>query len=143
MWWGRCNREWRVSQDPKAPESAWQRFTTPADTLHFSKWAGAGADPAATYAASVRVHSDGGRKAFLWVGTRGRVVATLNGDKVMEEENVTRYRIGQFQKAVELKSGENRLVFQVKSATGEPRLSALLVGPRNDGDTVDGIRWIA
>jgi uncharacterized protein (DUF362 family) len=142
-WWGRCNRDWRVSKDPAAPEAAWQRFTTPADTLHFAKWAGAGASPATTYAASVRVIAEGGRKAFLWVGARGRVVATLNGEKVMEEENLTRYRIGQFQKAVELKSGENRLVFQVTSPDGDAKLSALLAGPRNDGDTVEGIRWVA
>jgi len=29
------------------------------------------------------------------------------------------------------------------SVVGQPDLSALLVGPRNDGDTVDGIRWQA
>ncbi len=143
MWWGRCNREWRVSKDANAPAESWEKVTIPIDTLQFTKVVGAGADPAGTFVAAARVQADGNQKAFLWVGTRGRVIATLNGEKVMEEENVTRYRVGQFQKPVELKSGENRLVFQVKAATGDPRLSALLVGARNDGDSAEGIRWMA
>jgi hypothetical protein len=116
--------------------------TIPTDTLRFTKYA-AGADPKGTYAAAVRVQADGNKKAFLWVGVRGRVTATLNGETVMEDENVTRYRVGQFQKPVALKPGQNRLVFQVQSSAGEPMLSALLVSPRNQGDTVDGIRWSA
>jgi uncharacterized protein (DUF362 family) len=143
QWWGRCNREWRVSKDASAAPAAWERLSIPTDTLSFAKWAGTGADPAAAYAASAVVHSGGAQKAYLWVGTRGRVTATLNGEKVMEEENVTRYRVGQFQKPIELKSGENRLVFEVKSSGGDPRLSALVVGSRNDGDTPEGIRWTA
>ncbi|MCC6859187.1 MAG: DUF362 domain-containing protein [Bryobacterales bacterium] len=141
-WWGRCNREWRVSSDPNASAATWQRITIPTDTLRFAKYA-AGADPKGTFAASVRVQSGGNRKAFLWVGVRGRVSVSLNGETVMEDENVTRYRIGQFQKPVELKPGENRLIFQVQSAAGEPMLSALLVNPRNEGDSVEGIRWSA
>jgi hypothetical protein len=45
----------------------------------------------------------------------GRVESQLNGETVMVEENLTRYRIGQFQKPVELRSGENLLVFRVGS----------------------------
>ena len=64
----------------------------------------------------------------------------LNGETVLEEENLTRYRVGQFQKPVELRAGENQLVFRVEPRAGEARLSALLVNPRNDGDSVEGIR---
>jgi hypothetical protein len=85
----------------------------------------------------------GSRKAFLWVGARGHVTAWLNGEKAMEEEGVTRYRVGQFQTPVELRSGENILLFEVKALSGEADLSLLLVGPDNDGDTVEGIRWAA
>jgi hypothetical protein len=89
----------------------------------------------------VKVVAEGGRKAFLWVGARGRVTAFLNGEKVMEEEGATRYRVGQFQKPVELRSGENLLSFEVKALAEQADLSVLLVGPENDGDTVEGIRW--
>jgi hypothetical protein len=116
--------------------------TISTDTLRFTNYA-AGADPKGTYAAAATVRAEGNTKAFLWVGVRGRVTAALNGETVMEDENVTRYRVGQFQKPVELKPGENHLVFQVQSSAGEPMLSALLVNPRNDGDSVEGIRWTA
>jgi len=52
-----------------------------------------------------------------------------------------RYRVGQFQQPVELASGENLLVFRIAGLGEPPRLSALLVGPRNDGDSLEGIRW--
>jgi hypothetical protein len=61
----------------------------------------------------------------------------------MREENLTRYRIGQFQKPVELRSGENLLLFRMQAEKISPQLSVLLVRPQNDGDTVDGIRWMA
>ena len=130
-WFGRCNRDWLVSADAAAPLGAWTQLTIPTDTLKMRDWK----------AAAARVRADGHKKAFLWVGARGKVTAQLNGETVMVEENTTRYRIGQFQKAVELKPGENLLQFRVEAAEGEPALSALLVGPRNDGDTVEGIRW--
>jgi uncharacterized protein (DUF362 family) len=135
-WHGRGNREWLVSADPAAPLASWKRYTSPTDTLH---------TPAAgeSYAAAVRVRSEGNAKGFLWTGARGRVTATLNGQKVLEEENYTTYRFGQFQSPVELRSGENLLVFRVESKADVPQLSALLVGPRNDGDTMEGIRWSA
>ncbi len=140
-WHGRCNREWRVSGDPAANLAAWARYTAPTDTLNFSKPAGK-VVPGTTYSAAVRVEADGHRRAFLWVGTQGRVTALLNGETVMQEENLTRYRVGQFQQPVELRSGENQLVFRVEAASDQAGLSALLVGPRNDGDTVEGIRWL-
>ncbi len=142
-WWGRANREWRVTADPAQDFRTWARHTIPSDTLHFPKFVNSLARPGTVYGASVKVIAEGHRKAYLWVGAQGRVTATLNGEHVVEEESRTRYRIGQFQKAVELKPGENLLVFRLEALTGQPDLSALLVGPRNDGDTVDGIRWSA
>jgi|SRR5579871_794314 len=142
-WFGRGNREWRVTTDAAAPAALWEKYTAPTDTLHFAKWAGNRAIPGARYAAAARVMMEGHRTAYLWVGARGRVEAQLNGETVMVEENLTRYRIGQFQKRVELQPGENLLVFRVQAARGPAELSALLVGPQNDGDTVDGLRWMA
>jgi hypothetical protein len=75
------------------------------------------------------------------VGARGRVTAFLNGEKVMEEEGATRYRPGQFRAPVTLRSGENLLTFELKPLGDQADLSALLVGPQNDGDTVEGIRY--
>jgi uncharacterized protein (DUF362 family) len=141
-WHGRANREWLVSLDATAPMATWKRYTSPTDTLYLAKAAG-DVRPNTTCAAAVRVRTDGRRKAFLWVGARGRVTALLNGQKVMDEENATRYRIAQFQAPVELNSGENLLVFRNQAPTESPQISALLVGPRNDGDTVQGIRWSA
>ena len=40
-----------------------------------------------------------------------------------------------------LRSGENLLTFELKPLGDQADLSALLVGPQNDGDTVDGIRY--
>jgi hypothetical protein len=139
-WYGRGNRVWLVTQDPKADIKAWARFTSPTDGLHFPQWQAPSSNET-TYRSAVRVVADGSSKAFLWVGARGRVTASLNGQKVMEEEGTTRYRVGQFQQPVELRSGENLLMFELKPLSGQADLSALLVGPRNDGDTVEGIRW--
>jgi len=140
-WYGRANRDWWVTADPNSPIASWSRYTTPTDTLHFTKWTGTAATPGSSYAAVSRVIAEGHRKAYLWVGARGHVSAELNGETVMVEENQTRFRIGQFQKPVELRPGENVLVFRVQSEQAPPQLSVLLVGPRNDGDTVEGIRW--
>ncbi len=131
-WFGRCNREWLVTEDPSAPLATWTSMTIPTDTLKLPHWK----------AAAARVRADGHQKAFLWLGVKGRVTAMLNGETVMQEENATRYRIGQFQKPVELRPGENLLVFKVQPLESEPQLSALLVDPRNDGDTADGIQWV-
>ncbi len=60
----------------------------------------------------------------------------------MEEEGITSFRPGQFQQPVELRSGENLLVFELKPLSDQVDLAALLVGPQNDGDTVEGIRWM-
>jgi hypothetical protein len=95
------------------------------------------------YKSAVRVIADGNRKAFLWVGAHGQLKAFLNGEKVMEEQATTRYRIGQFQKPVELRSGENLLRFELKPVSEQVDLSVLMAAPENDGGTVDGIRWSA
>jgi uncharacterized protein (DUF362 family) len=142
-WHGRGNRQWLVSKDPKSPVASWARYAAPTDTLHFTRWAGGSVAEGQSFAAAARIVSDGASKGYLWTGIRGKVTATLNGEKVLEEDNRTRYRPGQFQKPVTLKSGENLLVFHVEAVTDLPQLSAFLVNARNDGDTLDGIRWTA
>jgi hypothetical protein len=139
-WYGRCNRQWLVTQDPAADLKAWTRYTSPVDTLHFIQWQRPSSEPA-RYRAAARVVAGGNRKAFLWVGARGRVTALLNGEKVMQEEGTTRYRPGQFQAPVELRSGENLLMFELQPLGDQADLSALLVGPENDGDSLEGVRW--
>lgn len=135
-WSGRCNREWLLTQDDLTKG---ERFTSPVDALHFTAWRPP--SPETTYRSTVRVIARGPRKGYLWVGARGKVTAFLNGEKVMEEEGATRYRVGQFQKAVELRSGENLLMFEVKPLGGQADLSALVTGPANDGDSLDGLSW--
>lgn len=142
-WYGRGNRQWWVTDDPSSTVASWSEYTSPTDTLHFTRWADTPAIPGKKYAAAVQVIAEGSRRAYLWMGASGRVEVQLNGETVMAEENLTRYRIGQFQKPVELRSGENLLVFRVQAGRAPAQLSALLVGPQNDGDTVDGIRWTA
>jgi hypothetical protein len=134
-WYGRCNREWLTSPDPAAPITGWKRQSLRADTLRLTH------PPGETLGAAVYVDSRASAKAFLWVGVEGEVQARLNGVPVMREKNQTRYRIGQFQSPVELRTGENLLEFAVTPNSDQAALSALLVGPRNDGDTVPGIRW--
>jgi uncharacterized protein (DUF362 family) len=141
-WHGRCNREWLVTQDPTAEMKAWSRVTAAGDTLHLADRLKQDSETP-LYRAAVRVVAEGYRKAFLWIGAAGRVTAHLNGEKVLEEEGITRYRVGQFQTPVELRPGENLLVCELKPLSGRAALSALLVNPRNDGDSVDGIRWMA
>lgn len=139
-WYGRCNREWLLTRDAASDIRSWKPHTAPFDTLDLAAWSPAAAD--ATYGAAVRVQSEGHRKAFLWLGLRGRGTVQLNGETITTEENRTRYRVGQFQKPVELRAGENLLVCRVQPFEGQALLSVLLVGPHNDGDTVDGIRWL-
>lgn len=134
-WFGRCNREWLLSTDPGAPLASWKREQIRTDTLKLAAATGHGA--------AVRVRAEGRSKAYLWVGLKGRATATLNGEKIFEEENLTRYRIGQFQKPVELAPGENLLVFHLRNDREQAQLSVLLVDPKNDGDTLRGIRWMA
>ena len=142
-WYGRGNREWRVAKNPSGAPETWARYTSPSDALNFAKWSQGETATGMTYAAATKVRADGNKKAYLWVGLRGKVTATLNGETVMQEENYTRYRVGQFQKPIELKPGENTLVFKVEALNNQAVLSALMVGQRNDGDTLDGIRWLA
>lgn len=141
-WYGRGNREWRITRDPDAPLASWKRVTIPTDTLHFGQHLGAVA-PGAAFGACTQIVSHGHEKGFLWVGARGRVTVKLNGQQVLAVENRTRYRIGQFQQAVELKPGENRLHFQVEALRDTADVSVLMVNARNDGDTPEGIRWTA
>ncbi|MCC6587361.1 MAG: DUF362 domain-containing protein [Bryobacterales bacterium] len=140
-WYGRCNREWRLTTAPGQPVAAWKPYTGRFDTLDLSAWAGAAARPDATYGAAVKVVSEGHRKAYLWLGVRGKVNAQLNGDTIAAIASDTTFRIGQFQYPVELRPGVNRIQLRVSPIDGKAMLSLLLVGDRNDGDTVSGITW--
>jgi uncharacterized protein (DUF362 family) len=138
-WYGRANREWLVSADLRAPLANWKRVTSPADTIDFGD---TGLKPVnGAWGAAVRVRADAHCKAYLWLGLRGRVAASLNGVEVIREESDTRFRVGQFQRAVELQPGENLLVFQMEPLDGQALLSMQLVGARNDGDTAEGIAY--
>ncbi|HOQ45837.1 MAG TPA: DUF362 domain-containing protein [Bryobacteraceae bacterium] len=141
-WYGRCNREWRVTGNPETAPASWTRHTARTDTLDFAKVVG-GLEPGKTYAAAVRVISPGTRKGFLWAGVSGKLTASLNGQTVMEEQSVTRYRVAQFRAPLELRSGENLLVLRVTAISNAARVSVLITGERNDGDTMEGIRWLA
>lgn len=141
-WFGRGNRLWRVTANPSAPVETWKPAEIPTDTLHFDRWSGRAVTPGNRFAAATRVQSDGHAKAFLWIGATGKFEAELNGKTVLSEENRTRYRQGQFQQAVELRPGMNELVVRVEALENAARMSAFLIGPRNDGDTVEGIRWL-
>ncbi|MEZ5401779.1 MAG: DUF362 domain-containing protein [Bryobacteraceae bacterium] len=141
-WFGRANRQWRVTADPNAPAASWKACEIPTDTLWFDRWSGKPTAPGARFAAATRIESRGHAKAFLWIGATGRFEAIFNGERVLAEENRTRYRGGQFQQAVSLRPGMNELVVRVEALDPRARMSAYLVGPRNDGDTVEGIRWM-
>jgi len=136
-WFGRCNREWRLSANPQAPLETWRKEDSPTDTLRAPCRAG---EP---FAAAVRVVSGAAGKGFLWVGARGEVAASLNGRQVLRANNETRYRIGQFQAPVDLLAGENLLRFDIRPNSDTVALSALISGARNDGDTLEGIHWQA
>jgi uncharacterized protein (DUF362 family) len=140
-WYARCNREWRVSRDTEANLASWTRHTSFGDTLYADKALGG---PVTDFAASAKLRSDGNRKGFLWLGLNGKATVLLNGERIMEEENVTRYRVGQFQKAVELRPGDNHLLFRVHSAGDQsPQLAVVMVNPQNTGDNLDGVEWSA
>jgi uncharacterized protein (DUF362 family) len=141
-WFGRGNRLWRVTANPDTPIETWKPCEIPTDTLHFDRWSGKPVTPGSRFAAATRVRSEGHAKAFLWVGASGRFEAQLNGSTVLAEECRTRYRNGQFQKQVELRPGVNELIVRVEALDAAARMSAYLIGPRNDGDTVEGIRWL-
>jgi hypothetical protein len=118
----------------------WSRHTAFGDGLDFAKAAGG---TATGYAAMATVRADGNRKGYLWLGLSGKATVLLNGQKIMEEEGLTRFRVGQYQQPVELRPGENQLVFRVQPANGRAFLSALLVGAANNGDSLEGVNWSA
>ena len=142
-WYGRCNRNWLVTLDPSQALDEWIPYTAKSDTLHFERCFGARSKSAEMFGAAVWVHSQGSRNAWLWTGASGLVTAYLNGERVLDRNATTRYRVGQFRTRVQLTSGKNLLKFQLKKLNGDARLSVLLVGPRNDGDTVEDIDWLA
>lgn len=140
-WYGRGNRLWRLTDDPSRPLETWRRVVSPTDTLEFAKWLAEPLPPGRTLAASVTVRAPGRRKGFLWVGLDGKLTALLNNELVAELANETRYRIAQFRQPVELRSGDNELLFRLEALSAQPRLSLHLVGPENNGDSLEGITW--
>lgn len=140
-WYARCNRLWRVTENPQTNPASWKRHTSFGDTLYAEKALGKGVT---SFAALAKVRCGGPRKGFLWMGLSGKTVVSLNGQKFMEGENATRYRIGQLQQPIELAPGENELLFRVEALGGRaPQMAALLIGPDNDGDSLDGVEWLA
>lgn len=140
-WHGRCNREWMVTPNPASAMDSWKKLTIPTDTLYLARATGADA-PGTAYAAAMQVRAEGRRKGFLWLGLNGRASVSLNGARVIDEESTAACHVGQFKVPIELNSGNNIFVFQVRGAADAPRISALLTGPANDGDTVGGIRYL-
>jgi uncharacterized protein (DUF362 family) len=140
-WHGRANRDWRISAAPAAGIEGWPVHHSRTDTMRLERLGG-GFAPGARRGLAVRVRADGHRKAHLWIGVRGRAVVWLNGQRVAEVENRTRYRVGQFRYPVELRPAENLLRFDLTAVLPEMPFSALLVGPNNDGHTVEGIRYL-
>jgi hypothetical protein len=140
-WYARCNREWAVTNKPESGEATWKRHTSTGDTLYFAETLGG---PAPAFAAAAKVRADGIRKGSLWLGLTGKVTVTLNGVNLLEDRNTARHRVGQIQHAVELRPGENRFLFRVESVGDKaPLLSAVLIGPINNGDSLEGTRWTA
>ena len=142
-WYGRANREWLLTGDNTQPTASWKRHSSKTDTLLFGKILPEASSAEPAYGAAVKIRAEGHVKAFLWVGMRGKLTAVLNGEQVMAEENVTRYRVGQFQKPVELKPGENQLMLRLQAPPDRAQLSVLLVDQRNEGDSAQGITWHA
>lgn len=140
-WYGRCNREWLITASPDEPLPAWRRYESATDTLDFARWVGDKIASGRKFGAAVRVHAEGYRNGYLWVGVRGRLQAAVNGQAVLRIESRTTYRVGQYRQKIELKPGANLFTFFVEALAGEVMLSALVVGPRNDGDTLEGVRW--
>ncbi|MGE5487105.1 MAG: DUF362 domain-containing protein [bacterium] len=140
-WYARCNRTWRVTTDPASNPATWKRHTCFGDILYLAKAVDA---PAAAYSAMAKVRAGGARKGFLWLGLTGKASVFLNGTKITEEENTTRFRVGQIQQPVELRAGENEILIRVEQLGQQaPQLAAVLVGPSNDGDSLEGAEWSA
>jgi len=141
QWYARGNREWRISRDPDAPLPTWKRHSSLGDILYPDQALG---EAAPVYHAVARVRADGSRKGSLWMGISGKVAVLLNGEKILEEESTTRFRIGQFQKEIELRAGVNELRLRIETLGDRPpQAAAVLVGPQNNGDGLDGARWEA
>jgi hypothetical protein len=138
-WYARCNRDWLLTSDVQSNVATWKRYTSFGDILRPAVALGG---PAPVFAAAAKLRAEGGRKGLLWLGLSGRAKVTLNGQKIMEEESVTRFRVGQFQQPVELRPGENQIVTQLQPV-GEkpPEVAVVLMGPANNGDSLEGVRW--
>ena len=137
QWYGRCNRAWTiVAADGEQPYTA--RF----DTIDLAAATKIAPSPGTVYRAIANVQSSGHQRGYLWMGVRGKVTARVNGEMVAQFESQTRYRVGQFQFPVSLRSGNNRLEFSIQPLAGQAQLSALITGSNNTGDTPEGLNWL-
>ncbi len=139
-WYARANREWRVTRDPSADPREWKRHTSFGDLVDLP--AATGGD-APVYAVTATVKSDGARKGFLWLGLAGKATVELNSRQILQEEGRTRLRVGQLQQPVELRAGDNQIVIRVEPLNGRATIGAQLIGPANDGDSLEGVTWTA
>ncbi|MDX1982760.1 MAG: DUF362 domain-containing protein [Bryobacteraceae bacterium] len=137
-WYGRCNRLWKIARGPE-----WVAHEARFDTLDLPQATGIAPAAGVTYKVAAQAHSPGHGRGHLWMGLRGKVVARLNGLTVAEFECGTRYRVGQFQFPVTLQPGTNRFEFHIQPLAGQAMLSVLVTGRRNDGDTLERLRWAA
>ena len=139
-WYARSNREWRVTRDPSAEVRNWTRHTSFGDLLDLTAAAG-GEAPA--YAATATVKSDGARKGFLWLGLTG---AGDGGAEWPPDHAGRGGRRGSGSGSSSSRSsfdlGTTRLSSGSSRRTGGPA-GALLVGPENNGDSLEGATWTA
>jgi uncharacterized protein (DUF362 family) len=138
-WYARANRDWRVTGDPAQAPRDWKKFTSFGDMLNLNTAAG----DAPSYSVMATVRSDGARKGSLWLGLTGAGTVELNGQKILQEESQTRFRIGQFRQDVELRAGDNQLVIKIQPANGKAALGAFIANPANNGDSLEGVAWTA
>lgn len=140
-WYARANRHWRVARAADSPAASWKPHTSFGDILYPDQALG---EKAPVYYAAARIRAEGARKGYLWLGISGKVAVTLNGVKLLEEESTTRFRVGQFQKEIELRAGDNELRVQMQPLEDRaPQVAVVLVGPQNNGDGLDGAVWNA
>jgi len=141
QWYARANRLWRIGRSAETPVAAWKPHTSFGDILYPDQALG---ERAPVYYAQAKIRAEGARKGYLWMGISGKAAVTLNGVKILEEESTTRFRVGQFQKEIELRPGENELRLQLEPLEDRlPQAAVVLVGPENNGDGLDGAVWTA
>lgn len=142
-WHGRGNRLWTLSHGWATPPSAPAAYTAPTDTLHLAEWSNRPVTPGTRFTAVATALADTHLNAWLWTGFQGKLRLRLNNESVLDLENRTRYRIGQYQYPIALRPGLNRFVCELEAVSATPRLSLLVVTSQNNGDTPRQLHWRA